>query len=238
MLDAHAAQISAGLTELSTRMAPDLFLEMANNNIFLDVFVCTLTYFFVLYQPKKLRGGRLMLFRLGAVLPVGYALAGFIGNSIARHGWTEIEIDTLSFLPCRSVAVYMLFVAMIGIRKYQEMEYRERGVTGEALRESLNSDRAARQMSVSLAAAMALISLLEWYLGREEGLQLWGVGSYQWMFLGIPFVLLFDHRRLPKHGWIDAYVPFYTAASYALLAFCSLGWVRTLIDALDAFLLS
>ena len=199
------------------QLSSAMMLDSANINVFTDIALCTTIYFFAVYTPKKLKGTKLMIFRLFSVFPMLYALISFIVAGLARHEYISLTAGQISFLTCRKPASFLVFGAIVFFMKYEHAYALEHNVPEEAMESFMVSKRADMHFSVNMSVMLALISLLEFGLSYIPEMHYWGFGYYKWMFLGIPFALMFSFKKKPKHKWVDMYVPLYLIAHYTLI---------------------
>lgn len=192
-----------------------------NVNVFLDLFLCTVVLFFVQYQPKKLTGGKLMLFRCCAVLPVCYLLVGVVLTGMNRAEWVELNLPLwlVGLLPSRKLPGLMLFFSMILYVKYHEIEIIAKGGGKNEINAYMQSNRGSFRFSLFICAVLAFLSLADWAMSFVDGGRLasWGIGVTPTMFFAIPFVLLFSFKRKPRFKVLDGFVPVYYILHYFII---------------------
>lgn len=198
-------------------------------NVFIDLFLCTLFFFFVNYRPKKhFQGKKLIIFRLFSLFPVLYELL-----SIVLKGLNLANVITLpSFLyPLLTNKPFMTFVAFIVIVfviKYREKYFIKRGKTHAEYEAFLQTNRNSFDISVAISiifVAAAVLDVISW-LGLSliiNGVEYpivytynLGFGQSTCLILSIPFVLLFSYTREHKNTKLDSFIPL---IGVALIAF-------------------
>lgn len=183
-----------------------LLAPFAGINVFLDFFLCTLFYYFLIYTPKNYRGIRLFFFRCGVLLPALYILAGVVLNGLMSLNIIHLDFYTVALLPSKSISVYVLFFFMVLYRRVH-LSY-----TGDTFRETLPFRSDA--FSVFLAILLTLISVADYFLSIIPNASAFGIGNASSFFLAVPLVLCFDCEKKPKHRFL---VPVYDSAFYLVL---------------------
>ncbi len=200
-----------------------------NLNVFLDLFLCTVFWFFITYKPKKLAGGPLLLFRCCAVFPMLYLLLGAVLMGMNRVDWVRISLPLwlVGLLPSRKLPGILLFLAMALYVKYHEAEEFRRGGDDDTFRDFLRSNRHSLRFAVFMCIVLGLLSLADWGAGQIDGGRLspWGIGVSTTMYLAIPFVLLFSYNREPRFRILNAFVPVYYVLNYLLLFLVALSLI-------------
>ena len=192
-----------------------------NVNVFVDLFWCTVFYFFTCYSPRRLRGGKRMLFRSCAVFPASYLMLGIVMNGMNRGSMITLPLWVVGLLTSRKLPGILLFFAMILYIKYYEAEFMERDGNREAFAEYLGSNRNSFRFSLFLCVVLGLLSAGDYFLGKIPELGSWGVGSSATMYLAVPFVLLFSYNRRTRFKILDVFVPIYYTFHYLIMiTFC------------------
>ena len=168
-------------------------------NIYIDMFLAALFYFFIHYEPKKGYYKRhIVQFRLYAILPVLYVITSMVLHGITKNGYIEnnLPIAIGAALSFKAYGALILFVVMTLFVKYREPIYnffhKKKNTDYKAYE---NSNRAVFDFSVVIAVTITLISLIDYiimlYIPTSKG---YGFGSCIYMFVAaIPF-LLFNYR--------------------------------------------
>lgn len=214
-----------------------MFTSFANKNIFQDMLLFSAIFWFIVSKPKNLKGGKLLVFRLGAAIPLVYFIVGYVINIASRLEWYEPGPLVVLLSPTHSLGNWVLFAAVIFFRKYQELEFANNGGLAQDLDAYLMSDRGAYQMSVFIAFTLCVISFADVFLCRIPGITAWGIGSCKWFFIGAPIVLLFNSARYVKYRWYDhIFFPAYYIANYVFVAVLASNWFETIYHAVEALL--
>ncbi len=168
-------------------------------NIYIDMFLAALFYFFIHYEPKKGYYKRhIVQFRLYAILPVLYVITSMVLHGITKNGYIEnnLPIAIGAALSFKAYGALILFVVMTLFVKYRENIYnffhKKKNTDYSVYKDS---NRAVFDFSVVIAVTITLISLVDYiimlYIPTSKG---YGFGSCIYMFVAaIPF-LLFNYR--------------------------------------------
>ena len=205
---------------ISEYVVTNLVRSHLNINVFQDLFLATVFYYFTAYTPRNVSGGKLVLFRTCAILPALLLMGGTGLSGMNRSGMIQLPLNIVCLLTSRKPAGILLIFSMVLFIKYHEAEYAEKtGGIRDGFSEYLKTNRNSLHFSLFISVVLALLSLLDWRLGFIPGLYNWGIGSSPTMFTAIPFVLLFSYNRKTRFRFLDAFVPIYYILHYFLLFF-------------------
>lgn len=180
---------------------------LVNYNVFLDLLLCTLFYFFLNYKPKKLKGRKLLVFRWCAVLPVVYVVASIILFGLHNLGVIQFTVAGLAALVCRAPAVYVVFFALTAFLKYRKRLYEMYSSNTEQYEKYLYSRRNSLHFSLFCSLMLAVVSLIDFLLSLIPGATCFSIGNSYMLFLAIPFVLLMSYTRDYKNKSVDVMMP-------------------------------
>ena len=140
-------------------VAPYGFLSF---NLFVDLFLCTLTMVFLNYTPRRVFTGRARIcFRLLALLPIGYEVGCMVLKARAARGLVQIPPWGFPLLTAKPPMTFVLFVALALFVKTRELRFRRHGKTHEEFRAFLKTRRNSLNFSVFLAIMLVVVSLLD-----------------------------------------------------------------------------
>ena len=140
-------------------VAPFGFLTF---NIFVDLFLCVLTMFFLNYNPRRVFTGKFRIFfRLLALLPIAYEVGCMVLKIYAARGQVEIPTWAFPLLTVKPPMTFVLFVALALFVKTRELRFRRHGKTHEEYRAFLKTNRNSWNFSVFLAIMLVIVSLLD-----------------------------------------------------------------------------
>lgn len=142
-----------------SRIAPGGFVAF---NIFVDLFLCALSMFFLNYNPRRVFTGRArILFRLLALLPIAYEVGCMVLKGRSARGLIEIPIWAYPLLTVKPVMTFVLFVVLALFVKTRELRFRRHGRTHEEYRAFLKTRRNSWNFSVFLAIMLVVVSLID-----------------------------------------------------------------------------
>ena len=131
-------------------------------NIFVDLFLCALTMLFLNYNPRRVFTGKArFLFRLLALLPIGYEVGCMLLKVYAARGLAKVPVWAWPLLTVKPPMTFLLFVVMALFVKTRELRFRRHGKAHEDYLAFLKTRRNALHFSVFLAIMMAVVSLLD-----------------------------------------------------------------------------
>ncbi len=206
----------------------DLFFsKIVNQNVMLDLFLCTLTLFFIDYNPKKyFQGKKIIVFRSFVLLPIAYEIFAIIIKILSI---TTSSIPTIFqiFLPTKPILLFLLFIAIIIYIKVIERMFKKRGKTKEEYVAYTKTNHAAFRFSIFTSICLAVISVIDIAVvaicnSAIEDSELFYsllssiIGSCSLIFLAIPIVMFFSYKKTHKNTTIDIFIPL---AGIALLIF-------------------
>lgn len=131
-------------------------------NIFVDLFLCTLTMFFLNYTPRRVFTGKAcILFRLLALLPIAYEVGCMLLKIRSAMGLVKLPVWSFPLLTVKPPMTFLLFVVLALFVKTRELRFRRHGKTHEEYTAFLQTNRNAWHFSVFLAIMLVVISFLD-----------------------------------------------------------------------------
>ena len=201
-------------------------------NIFIDLFLCALTYFFIHYHPKKyIQNKKLIFFRLMAFIPILYELGSIFIKYMTITGRMQIPYFVFFALTAKPPFMFVAFILIILVMKIQELSFIKRFKGEEALDDHLRTNAHSLKVSITIfwvfiaSALLDLVALLAYAIGytaiysttEEEALNnLYaaiaygyniGLGESASLLLVAPIALLFSYSKKPKHPEYDKFIP-------------------------------
>ena len=140
-------------------------------NIFIDMLLVVLMFFFMNYEPrvKAFEGKRIILFRLLILLPVAYEVAGIVLKYFAYMADSFIIPSPLFFLlPSKPPLVFAAFFFIVLFLKLAEVRWLRRpGNTKEAYEVHITTKAHSLKISILIAVIFAILAVadLALYLG-------------------------------------------------------------------------
>ena len=201
------------------------FTQYLSFNVFVDLLMCSSTYMFLVYTPKHhFQGKKLILFRLLAILPIGYELACRVLAGLANgYQLFSLPIWALPLFPTKGTFMFFAFIAIILFVKFRKRKYLSRGKTLDDYNQYLFTNANSLSFSLAIASTFALAAVLDAAVSIGVGvvytyhyqpllapessiaeffseygysfLNAWGLGSSITLILGVPFILLFSYTK-------------------------------------------
>lgn len=206
---------------------------MKTLNVFLDLLLCTMLYFFLIYHPKKFfQGKKIAIFRLFAILPVAYEIASMTLKFLKVSNVIAISPYAYPFLTCKPPLCFVAFIAITLFFAFRKKYFIKHGVEEgqyhEFLKTNANSWQVSSVTSIIFAGCavidlVLLIILAAIFYNTESGnagalaaANAFQIGDSMSMVVIIPLVLLFSYTREHKNALVDILVPI---AGIGLIAF-------------------
>lgn len=113
------------------------------------------------------------------------------------------------------IFMYMFFL------KYNVLEYQERyGENVNGMRKHTAAKCTSLQFSVVASIVAVLVSLLDFAMVKKPGTELWGFGSSGYLWMWVPFTILFSVNKKTKRKSFNLTVPIYYICHFVILMGC------------------
>ena len=153
---------SEALPAVKTMLSLFLPYGFASFNIFVDLFLCTLTMIFLNYNPRRVFVGKArFIFRLFALLPIGYEVGCMLLKLYAAKRLIQIPVWAYPLLTVKPPMTFVLFVALVLFIKTRELRFRRHGKTHEEYKAFLKTRRNSLNFSVFLAIMLVVVSFVD-----------------------------------------------------------------------------
>ena len=137
-------------------------------NVFIDLFMCTLSLYFLNARPKRIfTGKKLIILRLFVLLPIAYELICFVLKVQTARGKMTLPLWSFPLLTMKPPLTFAFFVYIAFLVKIREYRYCRHGRTHEEYLAFMKTNRNSFHMSVHLCLSMiafALIDLILFFL--------------------------------------------------------------------------
>lgn len=131
-------------------------------NIFVDLFLCTLLAFFLMYRPKKVFVGKWhYLFRSFAILPIFYEVVSFFLKILAAAGFVTLPVFVLPLLTTKPPMTFIVFLILTFFLKSRERIYRKKGGTHEQYQEFLKTNANSWRFSSFTAGLLVIAGFID-----------------------------------------------------------------------------
>ena len=147
------------LTWIVQSVKPEGFIAF---NLFIDLFMCTLTMYFLNARPKRVfTGKKTIILRLFALLPIAYEIACFVLKVKSARGTVSLPLWSFPLLTVKPPMTFAFFVFIAMLVKVREYRYCRHGKTHEEYLEFMNTHRNSFHMSVHLSISMIVFALID-----------------------------------------------------------------------------
>ena len=220
-----SVMINEGLTKLG--------LAFYNLNVFVDLFLFTLMYFFLDYKPKKFFvGKKIYIFRWMILIPILYEAACIVFKYLDSSSIIFVPIYIKTLFPTKSPLMFIAFLVVLLVMKLRERRFLTHGRTHEEYDQFLLSNRNSLHFSIIfmiVLAAMFVVDLVGTLtitivhitnnvLPDQSNIdvlvndgfsmaQRLGFMSMGGSLLIIPFMPLFSYQRKHKASLVDIIIP-------------------------------
>ena len=134
-------------------------------NLFIDLFLCTLTMYFLNAHPKRVfTGRRVIILRLFALLPIAYETASIWLKIQGALGNIVLPFWSFPLLTVKPPMTFLLFLFLSIHMSGREIRFRKHGRTHEEYLEYLKTNRNAFHFSICLAVSMVIATFLDFIL--------------------------------------------------------------------------
>ena len=203
-----------------------------NFNIFIDLFVCSLFFFFVVYVPKKgFFRKHFKLFRSLTVIPVLYLIASVIFTYLAKTK-IQIPLTILALFSSRGIYAHLFFWIITLYYKYRRVIYKNNPNNQDLeFKQYLKTGSSKLDFALVMGLAMLVICLFEKIFADLTSQHVFnfsyvslgrGIHLYCFVFL----LLFFDFTKKPRFKFLKILYVIY----YVILALVLFGVYAVVID--------
>lgn len=200
------------------------FTKYLSLNVFIDLLMCSLLYFFLIYKPKKIKKEHVIYFRLLVIIPIAYEVASAIIKGLSLGGLSlganlfDLPIEVVPLLTNKPFVTFLAFLAIVIYLKYQENVYIKLGGKEENYNEFLETNAHTLQFNIVLGIIFAAAGLLDLivtiiltfsfaqaydiplnsidsFQQVLDFVQPWGFGKGIALLFFSPITLLFNYRK-------------------------------------------
>ncbi len=197
-------------------------------NLFLDLFLCALFMFFLMARPRKFfTGKRVLILRLGVLLPIAYEVACILLKISAGMGRIVLPPWSFPFLTTKPPMMFIVFMVLALFIKRRERKFLKNGMSHEDYRQFLKTKRNSWHFSLHAAVVFLIAAFLDIVIMLFAAVVLAvqssgsidsapviarsiyasGLGGATSLLRMIPIVLLFSYTRTPRRPAFDQYLP-------------------------------
>lgn len=200
-------------------------------NIFIDLFLCALVFYFLNYKPKSFKGKKLYIFRSFAIFPILYEVASILIKYFVGVGAMDIPFFCFFLLTSKPPLMFAAIIALFVILKIEELRKMKQHLNSEFVKEHRKTNAHSLRFSIIIAitffvagtldfiiysaSSIALTSSLIADVGDEDfavGMAMYvishmGFGDAIPLLLIAPLTLLFSYTKVHKNKKIDPLIP-------------------------------
>ncbi len=204
-------------------------------NLFVDLFLCTLTMYFLNARPKRFfTGKKLILLRLMSILPIGYELLCLWLKIQATRGVIMLDLWTFPLLTVKPPMTFAFFVYMAFLISARGHRFCKHGRTYEEYQEFMLTNRNSFHLSVHLCISMVVFAAIDLVMmlvitylqahtivpagadatvvnaALDEGVRVAtsvGIGQSITLAVVAPLMLLYSYNAQPKRKIISTLIP-------------------------------
>ena len=133
-------------------------------NIFIDMLLVVLMFFFANYEPKTkaFEGKRVYLFRAMIILPVAYEVAAILIKYHIGMGNMTIPSPIFFLLPSKPPLIFAAFFVIVVGLKFSEWRYlRREGNTKEKFEQHILTRAHSLKISIGISVAFAIFAIAD-----------------------------------------------------------------------------
>ena len=214
-------------------------------NVFIDLLIVSLLFFFINYTPKKVfTGKKIYIFRAFVALPILYEIAAMLLKGLSSSGLFDIPLLVMPLFPTKPLLMILCFLVLILIIKDRERRYLKKGYTLPQFHEYLKTNKSSLMFSIQVSVAFVITALVDLaatliFIFTAAGThsveaiyvaQTWGIGNSMSLAVLIPFVMLYSYNR--KYDPKNRYDLFIALGGVGLVAFTAIETAYQIITAL------
>jgi len=210
-------------------------------NMFVDMFMCVLFYFFFNFKPSKgFQGKKIFIFRSLSAIPFIYEFASLTFRLLTINPAYKIDGWVFPLLCTKPPYMFLSFVLICIYMKEREKRFFKKGGTQEEYEKYLNSDENFSDFNTVVGMTFLATVVLDYIffglmvsaVGASIG-NYWvaykrvskiGIGSSMGMILMCPIMSIYSYKKeVPKTTW-EPLLPLIGIILYVLMA------VETAVD--------
>lgn len=206
-----------------------LGMSMSSFNVFVDMFLFTLMYFFLMYKPKQhFKGKKIYIFRLFIIFPILYEVACIVIKYNASMGNINLPFYVATLLTSKTPIVFLAFLTILLLFKWREVKYYRLGGKQKDYERFIKTNKSSFVFSSTISITfiifvgidflvtlfITLYRCFDYNMFNTEAV-MYGVAVANSLGFGtsVPFLilaplfLLFSYTRTHKNKVIDLLVP-------------------------------
>lgn len=202
-----------------------VFKKIMEQNVFLDLFIYTITLYFLDYVPKKhFKGKNLKWFRLLVLIPILYVIFSIVLRRLLYFN-DKVPVVLAVFIPSKPVMIYVFFLSLVLHMKRIEKSFIKAGKTKDDFDEYLKTNHGSRNLSKFTSRSLLLVGLSDVIIyaviyiifmraEREPAKTFFDwfkngttLGDSGLVLFVIPFVAFFSYNKTYENTKYDSLIP-------------------------------
>ncbi len=228
-----------------------LGMTMGNINVFVDLFLFTLMYFFLMYNPvKRFKGKKIYIFRSFIIFPILYELACIIIKYQAAVGNIYLPFYFATLMTSKTPIIFLAFLTVLFLFKWRQFKYYKYGGLEKDYERFMKTNKSSFVFSLTICLTFIAFVLIDFLVtifitiykcidlnmfdidAITYGMSVAGALGFGLSFpflIVAPMFLLFSYTRQHKNKVIDILIPIGGAAFTFFILFE--GFYEVLIHA-------
>lgn len=226
--------------EISDMVLSMLFDYLRQLNFFVDLFVCTLIAFFILYRPKKFFVGKtkLRIFRMMVAIPILWSIIGYILLGLNAEG-AVLPAYIYPLIPLKPPMFLVVFVLLVAYIKLKQKFFFAKGHTEEEYKDYFLGPEFVQSFANFTSLSLVLASVFDFGIlfVRTPAMTRMGFGQSCLLWVVIPIIFFYDFTKNIKNPMIGFLIPVIAVVIIVIMWIETVYWIAAYgIDYLKPFL--
>ena len=200
-------------------------------NIFIDLFLCALVFYFLNYNPKSFQGKKLIIFRSFVIIPILYEVGSILIKYFVSLGQMDLPFFVFFLLTSKPPLMFAAIVALFVILKIEELRKKKKYLNNDFVKEHRKTNAHSLRFSIIIAITFFVAGIIDLIIYLSTSLALaskfvadiedidvasylalyvishLGFGDASTLLLIAPLTLLFTYTKVHKNKKIDPLIP-------------------------------
>ena len=206
-----------------------LDMSMSSFNVFVDLFLFTLMYFFLMYKPvKHFKGNKIYIFRSFIIFPILYELGCIIVKYQAAVGNMYLPFYFATLMTSKTPIIFLAFLTVLFLFKWRQIKYYKYGGLKKDYERFIKTNKSSFVFSLTICLTFVAFVLIDFlvttFITVYKCIDLnmfdinaiaYGTSVARTLGFGLsfpflivaPMFLLFSYTRQYKNKVIDILIP-------------------------------
>lgn len=200
-------------------------------NIFIDLFLCALVFYFLNYNPKTFKGKKIYIFRSFVLIPILYEVGSILIKYFVSLGQMDLPFFVFFLLTSKPPLMFAAIVALFVILKIEELRKKKKYLNNDFVKEHRKTNAHSLRFSIIIAITFFIAGIIDLIIYLSTSLALasrfvadvedidvasylalyvishLGFGDASTLLLIAPLTLLFSYTKVHKNKKIDPLIP-------------------------------